>query len=362
MFTRLHLTSGNCKHHKMIKTFLLLLFFSSIKPSASKNTIHDYLQRGSSLSVDDSSHVIRSPDNSYTCGFYGFQTNAYWFAIWFTKSKERTVVWTANCDTPVSGRGSKLTFRRNGAVSLTNVDGMSTWETNTTSIDVKRLVLLNTGNLVLKNKRGEILWQSFDYPTDTLLPTQPLTKSKTLVSALRKGNYKPLFCRLNHSFADSTTNKEQNYGFDLDYKPQVSFEECRELCLGDCRCQAFSYRLTGEGVCFPKGTLYLKVPIGLETTLSPSIIIVSNATCVEVTVMVGSPSMYESSGTKVKWVYLYSFTLAIGVAEASIFVLGWWLFYKKKCSLKQPRIWLPYGIKSLLGFNLRRTDEGDSKL
>ncbi|CAH1446663.1 unnamed protein product [Lactuca virosa] len=470
-----------------------------MKSSASKNTTHDHLQRGFSLSVDDSSHVLRSPDNSYTCGFYSFQSNAYWFAIWFTNSKERTVVWTANRDTPVNGRGSKMTFRRNGAMVLTNVDGMLVWETNTTSTDVNRAMLLNTGNLVLKNKRGQILWQSFDYPTDTLLPSQTLTKSKSLVSALRRGSFESGYfglsynsinvltltydgpeissvywpspdpgynvwaygrtsynssrvgifndfgafsssdrwqfnatdmsfgirrrltmdydgnlriyslnestglwsiswqamaqpcnvhgicgrngicvhglkmecsCPPGHRWTDPndlgqgcqpTFNKTcvnstkfgflelphtDYYGFDLDYLPLTSFETCKDTCMRDCRCEAFSYRLTGQGLCFTKsalfngirslvfpGSIYLKVPIGMKTTKSVSILTSSNATCVEVTVMVGSPSMYESSGKKVKWLYLYSIALAIGVAEASVIMLGLWLFYRKNALL-----------------------------
>ncbi|CAH1445825.1 unnamed protein product [Lactuca virosa] len=489
----------------MREIFLLfLLFCSLIESSASKNTIKDHLQRDSSLSVDDSSDVIRSPDNTYTCGFYGFQSNAYWFAIWFTDSKERTVVWTANRNTPVNGRGSKLTFRKNGAMVLTDVDGMVVWETNTTSTDVNRAVLLNTGNLVLKNQKGQIRWQSFDYPTDTLLPSQTLTKRKSLISALRKGSFEPGYFVLSYnsinvliltydspettvlywpspdpgfnvwsygrtsynssriavfddfgvfrssdrwqfnasdmgfgikrrltmdydgnlriySLNDSTglwsiswqaiaqpcnvlgicgrngicdngvlqsecscpPNHQQTnptdvsqgckptfnttcsnstkfgflempntdyYGFDLnsiDAFLPTSFDACKDMCLRNCRCIAFSYRLTGEGFCFIKnalfngfrspnfpGSIYLKVPIDMETRESVSVLTGSNATCVEVvTVMVGSPSMYEPSETKVKWVYLYSFAIAIGVAEAFVILLGWWLFYRKNALL-----------------------------
>ncbi|XP_023734596.1 putative receptor protein kinase ZmPK1 [Lactuca sativa] len=489
----------------MRETFLLfLLFCSLIESSASKNTIKDHLQRGSSLSVDDSSDVIRSPDNTYTCGFYGFQSNAYWFAIWFTNSKERTAVWTANRNTPVNGRGSKMTFRRNGAMVLTDVDGMVVWETNTTSTDVDRAVLLNTGNLVLQNQKGQILWQSFDYPTDTLLPSQTLTKRKSLISALRRGSFEPGYFVLSYnsinvliltydspettvlywpspdpgfnvwsygrtsynssriaffddfgvfrssdrwqfnasdmgfgirrrltmdydgnlriySLNDSTglwsiswqaiaqpcnvlgicgrngicdngvlqsecscpphhqqtnpTDVSQGctptfnttcsnstkfgflempntdyYGFDLnsiDAFLPTSFDACKDMCLRNCRCIAFSYRLTGEGLCFIKnalfngfrspnfpGSIYLKVPVDMETSESVSVLTSSNATCVEVvTVMLGSPSMYEPSETKVKWVYLYSFAIAIGVAEAFVMLLGWWLFYRKNALL-----------------------------
>ena len=46
------------------------------------------------------------------------------------------------------------------------------------------------------------------------------------------------------------------YGFDLNYSQSVSLEACRKICLEDCLCQALAYRLTGEGICYPKSTLF----------------------------------------------------------------------------------------------------------
>ncbi|KAI5561125.1 hypothetical protein BDE02_16G093100 [Populus trichocarpa] len=115
--------------------------------------------------------------------------NAYWFSIWFTNSKDRTVVWMANRDRPANGRGSRVSLRRDGAMVLTDVDGFIIWETNTTSTDVGRAELLDTGNLVLKGPGGKVLWQSFDFPTDTLLPNQLFTKRTKLVARLHSGSY-----------------------------------------------------------------------------------------------------------------------------------------------------------------------------
>ncbi|XP_030521371.2 putative receptor protein kinase ZmPK1 [Rhodamnia argentea] len=150
----------------------------------------DVLLRGSSLSVEEhESDILKSPDKTFTCGFYGFGGNAYWFSIWFTDSSDRTVVWTANRDNPVNGKRSKVTLRGTGALVVTDVDGSVVWETNTTSTNANSLELLNTGNLVLRSPDRTILWQSFEYPTDTLLPNQLLTKSKKLVSSLKAGAF-----------------------------------------------------------------------------------------------------------------------------------------------------------------------------
>ncbi|KAF8006312.1 hypothetical protein BT93_K0568 [Corymbia citriodora subsp. variegata] len=163
-----------------------LIIFSTCFSFASSNV----LPRGSSLSVEKhDSDTLTSPDKTFTCGFYGLGGNAYWFSIWFTDSLDRTVVWTANRDNPVNGQGSRVTLRGTGALVLTDVDGSMVWETNTTSTNASSLELLNTGNLVLRSPDRTILWQSFEYPTDTLLPNQLLSKSKKLVSSLKRGAF-----------------------------------------------------------------------------------------------------------------------------------------------------------------------------
>ena len=151
------------------------------------STSRNFLSRGSSFSVDDvssASCLLTSPDSTFSCGFYtvGGNSNAYWFAIWFTNSKKKTVVWTANRDASVNGHGSSIALRKDGAFVLTDLDGSIAWQTNTSSTNVHQAELLNSGNFVLKDPNGKIVWQSFDFPTDTLLPGQLFTKSKRLVS------------------------------------------------------------------------------------------------------------------------------------------------------------------------------------
>ncbi|KAF6161114.1 hypothetical protein GIB67_007755 [Kingdonia uniflora] len=169
--------------------FFLLTIFIYFHSSFAPSTPQSFLNRGSSLSVQDKSDLLTSPDKSFTCGFYKVGTNAFCFAIWFTNTKDETVVWMANRDQPVNGRGSRLKLRKDGIMALTDVDGTLVWSTNTTKTNAQRAELLNTGNLVLMDRKGKFLWQSFDSPTDTLLPLQTIAKSKRLISVISKGTY-----------------------------------------------------------------------------------------------------------------------------------------------------------------------------
>ncbi|KAJ4831238.1 hypothetical protein Tsubulata_029019, partial [Turnera subulata] len=153
----------------------------------------------SSLSVENPKDVLVSPNGVFSAGFYPIGQNAYGFAIWFSKPPcggNCTVVWMANRDFPVNGKSSKLLMQKGGNMVLTDAAKSTAWSTDTVSLSPTELHLLNTGNLVLQNKELVILWQSFDWPTDTLLPYQYLTKDTQLVSSRSKTNSSSGFYKL----------------------------------------------------------------------------------------------------------------------------------------------------------------------
>lgn len=469
-----------------------LILLSSFPVATSRS--HFNLKRGDSISVGKESDFITSPNKSFTCGFYSLGTNAYWFGIWFTNSADRIVVWTANRNRPVNSKGSRLTIRRDGAMVLTDVDETVVWQTNTTSTDVALAEVLESGNLVLKNQQGEILWQSFDFPTDTLLPLQPFTKNTKLTSKFSKENYGSGYFNLyfgsdnvlrlicdspdtsstywpnpdNDIYTNGRTNYNSSriavldergrflssdllkfnasdmgygirrrmtmdydgnlriyslanstglwsitwqalqqpcavqgicgrnaicvyapdptcacppgfepvdlsnwssgckarfdrtllnsrkvkfleiphtdfYGYDLNSTRQVTLEACKNMCLDDFRCQAFSYRLLGQGFCYIKSALlngyaspefpasiYIKLP-GNVTAGKPDIFHASSLECgsSDAEILVGSPSMYDFNSKRVRWVYVYSFASALGAIELAFIVIGWWFLFRK---------------------------------
>ncbi|KAI4996983.1 hypothetical protein ZWY2020_052325 [Hordeum vulgare] len=146
----------------------------------------DVLALKSSLAVEDhETSFLRSPDGTFSCGFHSIYSGAFTFSIWYSDTPDQTVVWSANRGRPVHSRRSAITLRKDGNMVLTDHDGTAVWQTEGDLPNVQYAQLLDTGNLILKNTSDTIVWQSFDSPTDTFLPTQRITATAKIVSTSR---------------------------------------------------------------------------------------------------------------------------------------------------------------------------------
>ncbi|KAL2937715.1 hypothetical protein RDABS01_021164 [Bienertia sinuspersici] len=121
--------------------------------------------------------TIISATGLFELGFYKpGNTSNYYIAIWYKKIPGKTVIWVANRDKPVSDkRTSKLRISSDGNLVLVNNESKSPiWSTNLEYNTAKPVeaVLLDDGNLVLRtgSNSSAPLWQSFEHPTDTLMP------------------------------------------------------------------------------------------------------------------------------------------------------------------------------------------------
>ena len=100
--------------------------------------------------------------------------------IWYDGDSLTNVVWVANPNAPLFGNSVSLSIDDYGSlnISYTKVGPSISLYTGQEASNCSA-VLLDTGNFVLHelNSDGTVkrdLWQSFDYPTDTLLPGMKL--------------------------------------------------------------------------------------------------------------------------------------------------------------------------------------------
>ncbi|XP_038691869.1 G-type lectin S-receptor-like serine/threonine-protein kinase At1g11410 isoform X2 [Tripterygium wilfordii] len=129
-------------------------------------------------SIKDGDFIISS-GQSFALGFFspGNSTRRY-VGIWYHKVTQQTVVWVANRDSPLNDTSGVLSINAQGNLVLhQNNQTAPIWSTNSlvSLMNNSEAKLLDYGNLVLLQSDTQIvLWQSFDYPTDTLLPFMKL--------------------------------------------------------------------------------------------------------------------------------------------------------------------------------------------
>ncbi|KAJ8628284.1 hypothetical protein MRB53_021591 [Persea americana] len=161
---------------KITNPWPFFILYLALFPFSSKISIaaQDKITSSTSLSAND---TLISLSSTFELGFFT-RGNSTYLGIWYKRISIRTVVWVANRDTPLSKSTGIL--RIDGG-NLILGDGTTViWSTNLSKTAVAQPIakLLDSGNLVL-SEEGDInsesfLWQSFDYPSDTLLPGMKL--------------------------------------------------------------------------------------------------------------------------------------------------------------------------------------------
>ncbi|XP_059431538.1 G-type lectin S-receptor-like serine/threonine-protein kinase LECRK1 [Corylus avellana] len=128
-----------------------------------------------------------SPSGLYAFGFYK-QGSGYAVGIFLAGISQKTVVWTADRDKPPVPADFKLNFTRDGKLVLQSAQGVDQTRLASFPGGASSASMLDTGNFVLLNSTNQTVWQSFDYPTDTFLPTQNLSHGQVLYSSLSDTN------------------------------------------------------------------------------------------------------------------------------------------------------------------------------
>ncbi|XP_027355257.1 uncharacterized protein LOC113865090 [Abrus precatorius] len=148
--------------------FNFLMCFSSVDILAVNQSI-----------IDGESLV--SADGTFEVGFFspGNSTGRY-LGVWYRNLSPLTVVWVANREAPLQNGSGVLKFNEKGVLVILNCSNSSVWSSNISNQTVNNPIakILDSGNLVVKNgqdtEEEHFLWQSFDYPCDTMMPGMKL--------------------------------------------------------------------------------------------------------------------------------------------------------------------------------------------
>ncbi|KAA8525003.1 hypothetical protein F0562_011359 [Nyssa sinensis] len=137
----------------------------------------------------------------FVCGFYcDSDSSPCFFAVLIFQNlpdswpgissiiESPQVVWSANRNQPVEINAT-LQLKQDGDLILADADGTLVWSTKTSGKSVSGLNLTEMGNLVLFDRNNAPLWQSFDHPTDSLVPGQMLRTGQKLMASVSASNW-----------------------------------------------------------------------------------------------------------------------------------------------------------------------------
>ncbi|XP_071723564.1 G-type lectin S-receptor-like serine/threonine-protein kinase At4g27290 [Rutidosis leptorrhynchoides] len=164
-------------------------------------------------------NTLASPDSTFQLGFFsptGFPTRRY-LGLWYTQSPD-TIPWIANRKLPLNSSQGVLQMSSEGILHLVDENGTFVWSSNVSGRAVSNPIaqLLNSGNFVLKDKNDDnpdnYLWQSFDYPGDTLIPGMKIGVNKKTGHDIFLSAWKS---------SDDPSIGDSTYGLDISTLPQV---------------------------------------------------------------------------------------------------------------------------------------------
>ncbi|XP_052210678.1 G-type lectin S-receptor-like serine/threonine-protein kinase At4g27290 isoform X4 [Diospyros lotus] len=150
--------------------FVFCRFCSSIDTITSSQPIKD-------------GDLLVSSGGTFALGFLTPGNSRYrYVGIWYKKISVQTVVWVANRNDPIKATTGVMSINKDGDLVIYNqnqsvplcLTNISTAITASSSYSAQ---LLDSGNLVLfrgDNASRVVVWESFDYPTHTMLPKMKL--------------------------------------------------------------------------------------------------------------------------------------------------------------------------------------------
>ncbi|KAG5383248.1 hypothetical protein IGI04_034718 [Brassica rapa subsp. trilocularis] len=187
----------------MRSVFLLLLFFClyhlfvSVSCGSFKEFVYPNFTASNLRFIDSSKGAfLFSPNSIFKAGLFSpgdDSSSDFYFSIIHVDSD--STIWSSNRDSPVS-RAGKMNLSPQGiSVIEDGVNQTPVWSTPVLASPVHSLRLTDSGNLLLLDGLNASLWESFRFPTDTIVLGQRLPVGMFLSGSvsrynLSQGDYK----------------------------------------------------------------------------------------------------------------------------------------------------------------------------
>ncbi|XP_022766106.1 PAN domain-containing protein At5g03700 [Durio zibethinus] len=165
----------------LISSFLFTSTWPCIEAAATQELLTSF-EATPNPSIPSFQPLLNDSSGKFSFGFLRFNSTQLALAVLHVPSSEP--LWLANPTTLARWSDSTKVFF-NGSLVIADSRTKVFWSTETQG---DQLVLLNNSNLQIQKNLDNsndptVLWQSFDFPTNTLVETQNFTSTMTLISS-----------------------------------------------------------------------------------------------------------------------------------------------------------------------------------
>lgn len=163
------------------------VFYPLISGAPLIESVHPNFTASNFQYVDYSGAFLLSSNQTFKAAIYNpgnQQTTRFYLCVIHTASNK--IIWSANRDAPISNSG-KMYLTSEG-ISIVDDNGNLKWSTQKLQARVYALNLTEMGNLILLDQSNGSLWESFDHPTDTVVPGQHFLPGAVLSSSVSDTN------------------------------------------------------------------------------------------------------------------------------------------------------------------------------
>ncbi|KAJ0021557.1 hypothetical protein Pint_31403 [Pistacia integerrima] len=169
----------DCCFHEFASVFAVILLLGFCFCGVCDELAMVSVPLGFEISGFDRSKTWVSQNGVFAFGFLDFSSkdgfvDGYGVGVRYNLGDKvaNLPIWTVGGGLRVP-ENSTIRLNMDGRMVLVeNPSGLIVWSSNTSSLGVQKATLLNSGNLVLIGNGENVVWESFNSPTNTLLPGQ----------------------------------------------------------------------------------------------------------------------------------------------------------------------------------------------